>query len=515
MFYAQDAEGDLHVKALKELQHLAVAGDHYDQQKLQTLDAFFSAISTLRSASGHASGPPLDQAVHPSEQPQPPRLSNKKRKKKRKQAQEETSLAWQQQQDGHVIDTIAPEDKAGSVNRVSIKVIPDCLLPPMATASAGLSSEERATPISETYEPIRVYLYASRAAVVHPNSTHSAFVHACASCSSHVEAANSCGLAFLQPLPDALLTEPTTFGLRGSNMSVQLEFLGEKYASAGEMLAMQTFHRSILCWETDGKLDISDSSQMSDSMKFDWPLSAAEWAKSSSNAWYILFPLMHSVDAAEVISGTSGLFSRNSVLAKRLDAERQSILSSSDVWLRHLLTCADEASTLVDNLFRHQYRQDKVTDDSLSAVTVGGGGSNQKLSSKKTYPMMYSHTREDLVGQLFSRDKDYIYLGAEDTQETGINGPVVTFDDVMREGKHLEVHEVGQTKSEEDTRSAGVTYLEYFLSKGRMSVEEADALRKKSGKPTSECEARCALFYLHGSSGSCLLHACLYPQDTG
>jgi len=137
----------------------------------------------------------------------------------------------------------------------------------------------------------------------------------------------------------------------------------------------------------------------------------------------------------------------------------------------------------VDNLYYHQYRYDKVTDDTTK---LGSGGtdieSKGTTSKSMKFPLLYNHKREDLVGQLFSRDKECIYVGVEDVQEGGEINSALTFDDVMREGKHKvrEGKSSGQVANDRDSPTLDETYLQYYLSKGRLTMERADAMRESN-----------------------------------
>ena len=492
---------------------------------------------------------------------QHPPQSNKKKKKKKKKTSapdappSEGSCAHITGEDEvTVVQQEFDENKSHVIITVPIKLVPDLLVPeevaslekidtkssPSVSSQSGniadisilanerennvtvphepnsplpgsSSSSSSGTVISQAFTPMptQTHLYALSSAVSHPHTTHAGFVCTCPSCSSHLEAASSCGMAFLQPLPPALLAEPMTFDLRGNNMTVHLTYLGEKIVNDDELLAMQTFHRSILCWETDGSLDptaMNKEGGDASSVLFEHPLSATDWVRSSHGAWYIFFPLKHTT-LTHPVAGVSHVFGSDSITAQRLERERQLILCSPspEGWLQHLQACAKEAKMLVDNLYQHQYRADKVVDDigttstatttrpdadaaattlAPSTVTPVSDALSSATDGALKYPLLYSHRQEDLVGQLFSRDKDYIFLGVpEDMNPAGEQGRV-TFDDVMLEGKQSSVvmkKRNGCGVPEGEMRPA-VTYLEYFLSKGRITMEEAEALRDGEGE---------------------------------
>ena len=364
---------------------------------------------------------------------------------------------------------IFDEDKADIVNTIAVKLVPDCLLPPVDSYDSK-EKESLACKYSlpcalqSTYQPVRVYLYGFCGAVDHPNVCCASFVYSCANCSSYLEAINSCGMGFLQPIPHDLLCKPMNFVLRGSDIEVTLQYLGSKIITEKEMLLMQMFHRSILCWETDGPIV---PNQPTSTVAFEKPLLPSEWAKSSNNAWYIMFPLCHRESQKDFFQ-FNRLFSKTKLVADRMKKEIR--LIHSHEWLQHLQSCASEASSLVHGLFFHQYRSDKILHDKSQNKTE-----SQDISSAEKYPLQYSHKREDLIGKLFYRDKDSIYVGIEDVGENGETGPTITFDDIMLEGK---------SANNEDSSAVNmnhVSYLDYFISKNRLSRNDAATLRHDGG----------------------------------
>lgn len=395
---------------------------------------------------------------------------------------------------------------------VCIKLIPDCLMVPshvtdnfsqsgngMNDGCGGPSAKCDSSSNDvhgKRYNPVFLHFYALCTTVSGPDDSG---VQSCGSCSSHLEAANACGIAFLEPLPSLVLDESMSFYLRGSCMNAQLEYLGTKRVNAEEMLAMQLFHRSIICWETDGNVDVGASSaasllnpfeflKNSNDLTWQQPIPAREWAQSSHSAWYLMFPLKNRASRRDTES-RSGVVSRHAILAKRLELEKKLLLSAGNEWLWHLKNTATDARMLVEKLYHHQYRRDKVIDD--NSKTVGPCSEYNRDSGRDRaeviaqeeeaqmvkYPLLHPHSKEDLVGKLFSRDKDTLYVGVEDITWEGNTGPVVTFDDVMKEGKTVSE---GNGHSEQDT--AAVTYLQYFISKGRMTEAEANELRSRGGE---------------------------------
>lgn len=491
MLYENTEEGDFQVKALRQLKELEVAADQCQIRNDQTKDSFLAAVSSLDNSRLRTDDDETELTEQSDQQIKTSLNETRPQPSKRARSifKQDKPLRVNDGNDdncSNYISTTKDENNPNCVNTVIIKMAPDCLVPSLHP-SVHLKAKA-------CVRVVKVHLYAFCGVLSHPNSTHSKFVQSCSSCSSHLTAASSCGMAFLNPLPTAMLTDPMQFGLRGSNMNVQLEYLGEKDLVESEMLAMQMFHRSILCWETDGSLSPSapGSSGCVDSVPFEKPLSVEDWSRSNYKAWYIVFPLMHSLQVSNTDTASSiqsHIVSRNSELRNQLENERRIILSATgSYWLDHLQKCAMEARKLVDNLYYHQYRYDKVTDDTTK---LGSGGTDIEsigtTSKSMKFPLLYNHKREDLVGQLFSRDKECIYVGVEDVQEGGEINSALTFDDVMREGKHKvrEGKSSGQVANDRDSPTLDETYLQYYLSKGRLTMERADAMRESNSKCTT------------------------------
>lgn len=473
--YANTAAGDFQVKSLNNWTRLEAAAVQYKTRNDETLRLFLAAVSALTyEVDG---GAPLKKekssdAISDVQTIRQTDCSEEILMKSRSVAVNHSDVVPPKKKD-------KDSNNANTMNTVVIKVVPDCLVPPDAidTASTKVKVPSENIELNSTsyvYKPISVHLYALCSALCHPNAAHAAFVHSCPSCSCYLEAANSCGIAFLQPIPLELLAEPMSFGLRGSNMNVQLEYLGEKVLSESQLLAMQIFHRSILCWETDRCLDLSCHPSDASAIKFEHPMTVEEWTRSSCNAWYNFFPLMHRELDKSGEECQPNLFSRNTTIQKMLNLERQAVSSKTDNnWLLHLQKVAAEAKLLVDNLYEHQYRPDKL-------IECGNTHMASTTAQEMKFPLSYPHKREHLVGHLFSRDKEYVYCGVEDIQENGNMNRAVTFDDVMREGKKNAC--IGRIGEDEKEIADDVTYLQYYLSKGRLTEHEAITMRQNGCK---------------------------------
>lgn len=496
-------------------------------------------VSASAPITGGVGGDVISKLIDTYWEQHPPQSKKKKRKEMEMNMDEGGSF----HKNNKVIKGITEEGKQTdfeeknvstsqhAINTIIVKVVPECLVPSKAatvktekhsdcnTSHVRDGTCDEATPFYGAYQPVLTHFYAVCSVVCAPHTNHANVINSCPSCSTHLDAANSCGLAFLQPLSPSVLSEPMPFGLRGCNLAVTLTYLGAKVVNESEMLAMQTFHRSILCWETDGPLDYpgeacslfptgagAEQYPTDVPLPFQRPLSPTQWAQSSGGAWYILFPLMHpppplpprkhsememdldGTNLASKLDTNSFRCIVNEDVAKEIEFEKQKLFLSTDEWLLHLQACAAEAKMLVDNLYQHQYRTDKVVVDVPSTV-IAATATATAMDNTPKYPLLYSHRQEDLVDQLFSRDKDYIYLGIkeesdiENGTEKHLSGTKkVTFDDVMLEGNAQNTGERSKGCDGDEKRpSADLTYLEYFVSKGRISLQEAAELRRKGG----------------------------------
>jgi hypothetical protein len=126
-----------------------------------------------------------------------------------------------------------------------VKTVPEQLTLPPIRPPPVLSG-----PFDE--DSVGLYLYAVRAEFVDELSRD--IIHNCTSCSNNFFAINEVGIAFTSELPQDVFQSVFDCNFRETEgLTVKIELLEYRTVSGTELLQMQRFHKSVLCWESDVK----------------------------------------------------------------------------------------------------------------------------------------------------------------------------------------------------------------------------------------------------------------------
>ena len=334
-------------------------------------------------------------------------------------------------------DTCSAQDPKEVVN-VDVKVTPDFTSPAWATRGysacpTGLSPAPTSGQLLNNMHPTVLHFYEFDAQVV--QATQKQFAESCQTCSRHIGAFSAFGFAFLQPLSLEILQEPINFFLRGVALKIVMRYVGMRDVSDQEMVAMQRFHRSILCWEAregegdgNGKTGI-DTAESTQALGWDLPVPPEEWARSGHESWYLMFPAQQPLPGVYLDGNTS-----------------TTMATTGPEWLRYLRLCAEEAETIISNF--------------LNFLPIVEGKTKQGEGPMTNHPAPQKCA--DLSEYVYTRLNDCnIYLGGESRSNLS---------DIMRF---------------DSTTGRPVTFEEYYISKNKLSTQDLAMLREDGDRLVS------------------------------
>eukprot|EP01034_Spumella_vulgaris_P022615 gene22615-28752_t len=303
--------------------------------------------------------------------------------KKRSLAESESAAALADSADFLTLEDVTVPAKCDSdLVTTVVKTVPDALI--FSPVRAPLPVTERVSP-QAVDDSVGLYLYAVRAEFVDELSRE--IIHNCISCSNNFFAINEVGIAFTSELPDDVFQSVFDCNFRETEgLTVKIELLEYRSVSSAELLQMQRFHKSVLCWESDSKryhrpecrprfdepttaglpdevwippdADLREyydgtpeglqrSREHFENPPVEKPASHDEWRQSSNGAWYVIFPLPDDIfekkNSTDVAPSTS-------LQDVSLNRARDATFNALDKWCAFLKQSADEAQVLAHNL---------------------------------------------------------------------------------------------------------------------------------------------------------------------